>query len=99
MLIECDQVAVKGCVMQLGEADAIAHVIDHPERRLELGQQNYGASHGLQMSDVVEWYLLHFQTILAERQNLVIKSPKPPVTRTFPTPISTIKKEVSANGN
>lgn len=78
-------------------ADAIARVIDHPERRLELGQQNYAASHGLLMSDVVEWYLLHFQTILAERQNLVAKASNPPVTQKLPQP--TLKKEAPAHGN
>jgi glycosyltransferase involved in cell wall biosynthesis len=52
---------------------AIARVLDNPEYRIELGRQNYAAAHGLLMSDVVEWYLLHFQTIMAERQNLVAK--------------------------
>lgn len=78
-------------------ATAIARVIDHPERRLELGQQNYAASHGLLMSDVVEWYLLHFQTILAERQNLVAKSATVSTIKSIP--ISTLKKEAPAHGN
>lgn len=45
-------------------ADAIARVIDDPERRRAIGTQNYLAAHGLPIADVVDWYLLHFQELL-----------------------------------
>ena len=48
-------------------AAAIGRVIDNPDRRRELGTQNFMASHGLPIGDVVDWYLLHFQLIMAER--------------------------------
>lgn len=48
-------------------ADAIARVIDDPARRRELGAQNYAASRGLPIADVVDWYLLHFQTLIAQK--------------------------------
>lgn len=47
-------------------ADAIARVIDDPQRRRELGSQNYLASRGLPMAEVVEWYLLHFEGLLKD---------------------------------
>lgn len=48
-------------------AEAIARVIDNPDRRRELGTQNFMASQGLPIGDVVDWYLLHFQLIMSER--------------------------------
>lgn len=45
-------------------AAAIARVIDDPARQREIGVQNYTAARGLPMSDVVDWYLLHFEEIL-----------------------------------
>jgi glycosyltransferase involved in cell wall biosynthesis len=48
-------------------ADAIARIISHPERRQELGMRNFFAAQGLPITDVVDWYLLHFESILAER--------------------------------
>jgi len=48
-------------------ADAIARVIDDPERRRQLGAQNYAASRGLPIADVVDWYLLHFQMLVDAR--------------------------------
>jgi glycosyltransferase involved in cell wall biosynthesis len=49
-------------------AAAIARVIDDPARRRELGTQNWIASRGLPIADVVDWYLLHFETIIKQRQ-------------------------------
>jgi len=47
-------------------AQAIANVIDNPERRRELGTQNFLASHGLPIDEVVDWYLLHMQMMLSK---------------------------------
>ncbi len=49
-------------------AAAIARVIDNPDRRRELGRQNWIASRGLPIAEVVDWYLLHFETLIAKRQ-------------------------------
>lgn len=45
-------------------AEAIASVIDNPAHRQEMGMRNYYASSGLPITEVVDWYLLHFQTLL-----------------------------------
>ena len=46
-------------------ADAIARILDSDERRKELGMRNYMASQGLPIADVLDWYLLHFEEIIA----------------------------------
>lgn len=48
-------------------AEAIARVLDNPERRREIGTQNYMAARGLPIAEVVDWYLLHFQSLLNKR--------------------------------
>lgn len=49
-------------------AQAIANVIDNPERRRELGMRNFMASRGLPISDVVDWYLFHFEAMIGATQ-------------------------------
>jgi glycosyltransferase involved in cell wall biosynthesis len=49
-------------------AAAIARVIDDPIRRQRLGAQNYAASRGLPIAEVVDWYLLHFQMLIEQKQ-------------------------------
>lgn len=51
-------------------ADAIARILDEPERRIEMGRQNYLAARGLPLGDVVDWYLLHIEALL--KQNLAL---------------------------
>lgn len=46
-------------------ADAIARLLDNDERRQELGMRNFMASQGLPIADVLDWYLLHFEEIIA----------------------------------
>ncbi len=48
-------------------ADAICRVIDHPERQLEIGSCNFLAANGLPISDVVDWYIIHFQQLLKRK--------------------------------
>jgi glycosyltransferase involved in cell wall biosynthesis len=45
-------------------ADAIARLIRDPQHREQVGMQNYFAASGLPMSEVVDWYLLHFERLL-----------------------------------
>lgn len=47
-------------------AEAIARILDQPERRVEMGRQNYLAARGLPLSDVVDWYLLHIEALLGK---------------------------------
>jgi glycosyltransferase involved in cell wall biosynthesis len=49
-------------------ADAITRIIDNPERQREIGTQNYLASHGLPIGEVVDWYLLHIEEISKKRR-------------------------------
>lgn len=48
------------CVDSL--ADAIGKVIDNPDYRRQIGMQNYEASHGIAIDEIVDWYILHMQT-------------------------------------
>jgi glycosyltransferase involved in cell wall biosynthesis len=54
-----------------GLADAIAKIIYNPAYRVELGTNNYLAARGLPMRDVVDWYLLHFETLLQGSEKTV----------------------------
>ena len=50
-------------------ATAIAHVIDNPQRRYELEQQNHLAACGLPMTEVVDWYLFHAQHLFETKKH------------------------------
>jgi len=45
-------------------AEAIENLLSNPERRKEQGQQNYLASKGIPIADVVDWYLMHTERYL-----------------------------------
>lgn len=45
-------------------ADALTRILDEPERRVEMGRQNYLAARGLPLGEVVDWYLLHIEALL-----------------------------------
>lgn len=47
-------------------ADAIRRLLEDTEHRHNIEMQNYLAAHGLPMSDVVDWYVLHFENLLAQ---------------------------------
>ena len=49
-------------------AESIAKVIDHPERQQEIGLRNYAAANGLPITEVVDWYLIHFEELLKKQQ-------------------------------
>jgi glycosyltransferase involved in cell wall biosynthesis len=45
-------------------ADAIQKVLEDEEYRIKLAKQNYFAAASLPMSDLVDWYNLHFQKLV-----------------------------------
>jgi glycosyltransferase involved in cell wall biosynthesis len=45
-------------------ADAIQKVLENDEYRQKLAQQNYFAAASLPMEDLVDWYTLHFQSLI-----------------------------------
>lgn len=47
-------------------ADAIQKFLDDPAYRRRCGEQNYLAAVGIPMSEVVDWYLLHFERLLTK---------------------------------
>jgi glycosyltransferase involved in cell wall biosynthesis len=49
-------------------AVALARLLDDPTLRQQQGEQNFLASQGIPIADVVDWYLLHFERLLAERE-------------------------------
>lgn len=49
-----------------GLADAIQKVLQDEEYRKELGIKNYAAAASLPIDDIVDWYLLHFQSLCAK---------------------------------
>ena len=48
-------------------ADALAAVLDDPERREMLGRRNYAAASGVPMSEVVQWHIAHIDRLRARR--------------------------------
>jgi len=48
-------------------AQAIQKFLDSPQHRQQVGSQNYIAASGLPMSEVVDWYLLHFERLLQNK--------------------------------
>ena len=58
-------------------AQAIAKILDSDERRRELGMRNYLAARGLPISDVVDWYLIHFEGMLQPRTAAQAAAPRP----------------------
>lgn len=48
-------------------AVAIARLLDDSDLRKQQGEQNFLASQGIPISDVVDWYLLHFERLLGAK--------------------------------
>ena len=51
-------------------ASAISKVIDNPAYLKKIAQQNYFASQSLPISEVVDWYLFHFQRLMTTQNSL-----------------------------
>ncbi|MEM7030660.1 MAG: glycosyltransferase [Chloroflexota bacterium] len=56
-------------------ATAIARIIDNPQNRKEIGMQNYVASQSIPIGEVVDWYLLHFESLLQSKHQANSNSP------------------------
>ena len=61
-------------------AAAIAKFIDDDDHRQQIGKQNFLAASGLPMSEVVDWYLLHFERLLKTKN---VNTPKPQSQEVF----------------
>lgn len=48
-------------------ADAICRVIDDQPHMIEIGSRNYLAANGLPITEVVDWYLIHFEELLSKK--------------------------------
>ncbi len=53
-------------------ARAIADLLDHPDERISISRRNYQAARGLPMSEVVDWYLVHFQRLCVLKPDPVV---------------------------
>lgn len=54
-------------VFEVGDAESMASAIDRvicdPEKRMKLGRQNFLAARGLPITEVADWYLIHFRQL------------------------------------
>ena len=48
-------------------AASITKLLKDPQHRQQVGMQNYIAASGLPMSEVIDWYLLHFERLMEPR--------------------------------
>ncbi|MBC7721033.1 MAG: glycosyltransferase [Pedobacter sp.] len=49
-------------------ADAVSYLIDHPNERRKIEDQNFAAAKGLPMNELAQWYLSHLQAIIAAKK-------------------------------
>ena len=51
-------------------ADAVSRLIENPAERKKYEDMNYAAAKGLPMNELAEWYLLHAEKLIAEKQKI-----------------------------
>lgn len=51
-------------------ADAIEKLVIDDTYRKELAEKNYAASASLPMEDITEWYMMHFEWLIAKKNNV-----------------------------
>ncbi len=49
-------------------ADAVGHLLQHPQERLQIEAQNYSAARGLPMNELAQWYLSHAQKLIQSKK-------------------------------
>lgn len=49
-------------------AEAVSHLIDNPQERKDIEDQNYAAAKGLPMGELAEWYLSHIHALMAAKK-------------------------------
>ena len=47
-------------------ANAIESMLNNDEERISIAKKNFAAAAGLPISDIIDWYLIHFQKLLAD---------------------------------
>lgn len=52
-------------------ADAIESLLLNEQERQAIAKQNYAAAASLPMSDIADWYLLHFEHLLSKKNGMV----------------------------
>jgi glycosyltransferase involved in cell wall biosynthesis len=57
-------------------AQAIRRFIDDTDYRNQVGSQNFVAASGLPMSEVVDWYLLHFERLMKPQSKVSFAKPQ-----------------------
>lgn len=50
-------------------AEAVAFLLDNPEERRKIEDQNYAAAKGLPMNELAEWYISHLQALITTKKN------------------------------
>lgn len=57
-----------GAYFEVGDpqslANAVSHLLEHPEERKRIEDMNYAAAKGLPMSELAQWYLSHAQAMI-----------------------------------
>ncbi len=57
-------------------ADAVAHLIEHPEERKKYEDMNYAAAKGLPMNELAQWYLSHSKQLIKANNKTVVTNDK-----------------------
>lgn len=57
-------------------AEAISRIIEDANLRKQIGKRNFMAASGLPMSDVIDWYLLHFERLMNQKRINPIGAPQ-----------------------
>ncbi|WP_343561428.1 glycosyltransferase [Sphingobacterium sp.] len=50
-------------------AEAVEYLLQHPEERRKIEDQNYAAAKGLPMNELAEWYISHLQALITTKRN------------------------------
>jgi glycosyltransferase involved in cell wall biosynthesis len=48
-------------------ADAVSYLMEHPEERKKIEDQNFAAAKGLPMNELAQWYLSHAHKLIEKK--------------------------------